>query len=118
MKPAGPQRRHFHVAARELLLDQPDRCPFLPALTLDGLAVTSGGQHYLVLTLGLDRVYVGPDDQTVRRRAQVLSLALHQGVAALDPTRADLVGWWITAAWEAAVDNLVEAIAAGDLDRL
>lgn len=102
-------RRHFHVPARELALD-PQPCPFLPALVLEGLAVTPDEQHHLILRLGQDRFYVGPTDQDVARRVRLLAQALCQGTAHLDTAHADLVGWWVTAAWEATLDEIVDAI--------
>lgn len=99
-------RRHFHVPARELALDAPQPCPFLPALALEGLAVTPEQQHHLILSLGQDRFYIGPTDQAVARRAQLLATALHQGTAHLDRDHADLIGWWVTAAWESSLDEL------------
>lgn len=52
---------HFQVDARELLLDQPERCPFYMPLALEGIAVTPTGQHHLVLNTPAARFYAGPD---------------------------------------------------------
>lgn len=112
------QRHHFHVPAREMLLEHPERCLFLPNLTLDGVAVTEAGHHHLILTLGdLDRIYFGPDSLTVSRRAEILISALQRGAAQIDHAQADLVRVWILLAWEAALDELTEALA-GDLEHL
>ncbi len=117
----GPEvpRGHFHVTARELRLEEPERCPFLPALTMDGLAVTPEGQHHLILTLrATDRMYFGPDERTVTRRTQILTMALQRGEAALDRYHADLVGEWVATVWEAAIDELVDAMIGTDLAKL
>lgn len=103
--------RHFHVPADELLMDQPARCDFLPTLTLDGIAVTAAGQHHLILTLrDRARIYVGPDDATVDRRAAIMAAALTKHLGAF---LADLVGEWIRWAWDALLDQLVEQLTAG-----
>lgn len=110
MTAAPAPGRHFHVAADELLLDDPVRCDFLPTLTLDGIAVTHTGQHHMVLTLaGLARFYIGPDDTTVTHRAQILTAALSKH---LDPAHAALVGQWIQWAWEALLDELVDRLTS------
>lgn len=113
------QRRHFHVAARELLLKPAVSCPFLPDLSMVGLAVTPTGQHHLILSLAdRDRFYLGPDSATIARRTQILIAAMQQGTRALDGPRASLVDVWVAAAWEATLDELTDAIAAGDLAQL
>lgn len=99
---------HFHVPAREILDDEPTTCPYLPHLTLDGLAVTPTGQHHLVMTLcDTARFYVGPDTATVHRRAHILTTALSRR---LEPFHAHLVHQWILAAWEATLDELVDSL--------
>ncbi len=70
---------HFHVEGRELLMDRPERCPFYPALALEGLAITPVGQHHLILGTPAARFYAGPDTTTVARRAQLLAAGLRQG---------------------------------------
>lgn len=108
--PPGIPGRHFHVPADELLLDDPVRCDFLPTLTLDGIAVTAGGQHHLVITVaGIARFYVGPDDATVTRRAQILTAALNTHLTADHST---LVGQWIQWTWEALLDELVDRLTS------
>lgn len=102
-------RRYFHVPARELLLDAPQRCPVLPGLALQGLAVAEGEQHHLSLGSGT-RFYVGPDTATVQRRAGILAAGLRQAGLAAD--HAQLAGAWVQEAWEASLDELVAAIAA------
>lgn len=102
--------RHFHVPARELALNPAQPCPFLPALVLEGLAVTPNEQHHLILSMGQDRFYFGPTDQAVARRSRLLAAALCQGAAQLDPDHADLVGWWVMAAWGATLDELVDTL--------
>lgn len=110
MTAAPAPGRHFHVAADELLLDDPVRCDFLPTLTLDGIAVTHTGQHHMVLTLaGIARFYIGPDDTTVTCRAQIFTAALSKH---LDPAHAALVGQWIQWAWEALLDELVDRLTS------
>jgi len=100
--------RHFHVPAVEMLLEDPVRCIFLPTLTLDGIAVTDAGQHHLVLTLaGIARFYIGPDDTTVARRAQILTAALSRHLKA---DHADLIGQWIQWSWDSLLDELVDRI--------
>ena len=121
MSDAEPQtpRRHFHVDAVEMLLEDPQPCLFLPDLQLVGLAVTPAGQHHLILTLGTeDRIYFGPDDVTVARRAEILAAALRLGVRALEPFHAAAVANWVSLAWEAALDELAGALAAPALARL
>lgn len=116
MTSAPAQRLHFHVDARELLLEAAVACPFLPDLSMIGLAVTSTGGHHLILSLAnLDRFYFGPDSATVARRSQILIAALQQGTRALDGPRAYLVDVWVSAAWEATLDELTDAIAGDDL---
>lgn len=56
------------------------------------------------------RFYVGPDTATVQRRTQILAAGLHQAGLGLD--HAQLAGAWVREAWEAALDELVDAIAA------
>lgn len=103
--------RHFHVAATELLMPDPMHCPFLPTLTLDGVAVTPSGQHHLILSLhGRARMYIGPDDTTVRRRADTMAAAL---TPHLGTFHADLIGEWVRWAWDALLDELVEQLTAG-----
>lgn len=114
-----PVRRHFHVPAQEMLLEQAERCLFLPGLTLDGLAVTARGDHHLILTLAdTDRIYLGPDDTTVSQRAQILADALHHGRAAIAPDHAALIRDWIQLAWEAMLDEVVDAISGPALKHL
>lgn len=109
---------HFHVAARELLMDQSERCPFYPPLVLEGLAVTQAGQHHLILGTPAARFYAGPDTRTVARRAQLLSAALHQGRPGLSHDLAAAVAAWVELCWEGVVDELVDAIAGRCLEGL
>ena len=110
--------RHFHVEARELLFEQPEPFPLLPALQLLGVATTPAGQSHLILTLGEDRSYFGPDSATVARRTAILIAGLRLGPAALDDARAYLIDVWVSAAWEATLDALTDLISAGDLAHL
>lgn len=113
MKIRTIRSRHFHVHAREMLLEEPTRCPFLPGLAMVGLAVTADEQHHLILEIGdqelADRFYAGPTQHDVKRRARTLSRALQQRPE-LDEFHAGLVEDWVLLAWEAALDELVEAI--------
>lgn len=112
MSPHQEQRRHFHVDAREMLLDVPEKCPVAPGITFDGLAVTPEGQHHLIVTARGQRAYVGPDVATVTRRAEILTQALSHGPAALDTDHATWVGWWVREMWEAVTDELTNAITS------
>lgn len=103
---ASTAPRFFHVPADEVMSSQPCRCPLMPGLTLDGLAVTEGEQYYVILSLqGVARFYVGPDSATVERRAGILAAALRR--RGLDLDHAQLVGRWVEAVWEATLDELV-----------
>lgn len=105
--------RHFHLPARELLLEEPVACHYLPGLALAGVAVTAAEQHHLILELGgleqVDRFYLGPTQDDVERRAQILAAALQAGPQ-LDELHAGLVQDWILLAWEATLDALVERL--------
>lgn len=109
---------HFQVDARELLLDQPERCPFYMPLALEGIAVTPTGQHHLVLNTPAARFYAGPDTATVARRAQLLGAALRRGRAGLSVDLAAAASAWVELCWESVVDELVDAIAQRDLGLL
>ena len=102
---------HFDVDAHELLMDQPEQCPFYPPLVLEGIAVTPGGQHHLVLRTPSARFYAGPDTATVTRRAQLLAAALRDGRPGLSVALADAAAAWVDLCWESVVDELVDAIA-------
>ena len=110
--------RHFHVEAQEMLFERPECFPLLPALQLLGVAMTPAGQGHLILTLGEDRSYFGPDSATVARRTAILIAALKQGPVALDDPRAYLIDAWVSTAWEATLDALTNLISAGDLAHL
>lgn len=105
--------RHFHLPAQELLLEQPARCPYLPGLALLGVAVTASEQHHLVFELGnleqADRFYLGPTQDDIEHRAQLLVAALQTGPR-LDEFHSGLVREWVELCWEATLDALVERI--------
>lgn len=107
---------HFYVAARELILDVPQACPFYPPLAFVGLAITPDGEHHLILTTGASRFYAGPDTATVRRRSQILSAALRGGRPQLDPSLVAGAAAWIELCWESVIDELVDAIAVPALE--
>ncbi len=101
-------RRHFHVPARELLLEAPEPCPVYPGLALVGLAVTPAGQHHLICTIGVrHRFYLGPDEHTVTRRAGILTAALQAAPNPVGAQTARAAGLWLTTAWDALLDELV-----------
>lgn len=102
---------HFHVTARELLLDLPERCPFYPHLCLQGIAVTPHGHHYLILDTPAARAYAGPDSATVERRAMILASALRDGEAGLASDLADATAAWIQLCWDSTLDELVDAFS-------
>lgn len=115
-RPAGVHERrvrsrYFHRPGRELLLEESVACPYLPGLALVGVAVTVAEQHHLIFELGalgqVDRFYIGPTQEDVARRAQILASALQAGPR-LDELHAGLVQDWILLAWEATLDALVE----------
>ncbi len=98
-----------------MLLNLPQACHAWPLLTLDGVAVTAQGQHYLILTFkDMTRCYIGPDQTTVQRRAELVAAALARR---LGPIQAAQVGAWVEWAWEALLDELVDAIST-DLKEL
>lgn len=105
--------RHFHLPARELLLEEPVACHYLPGLVLVGVAVTAEEQHHLIFELGgleqVDRFYVRPTQDDVERRAQILATALQAGPQ-LDGFHAGLVQDWVLLAWEATLDAFVERL--------
>lgn len=113
MRSRSIRSRHFHVPARELLLQPPQRCPYLPGLVMVGLAVTTREQHHIILELGnstaADRIYLGPTREQVRQRAQILAQALQQ-LPGIDSFHADLVRDWTTQTWDSLVDELVEQL--------
>jgi hypothetical protein len=72
-------------------------------------------QHYLILTFqDMTRCYIGPDQTTVQRRAELVAAALARR---LGPIQAAQVGAWVEWAWEALLDELVDAIST-DLKEL
>lgn len=104
--------RYFHVPAREMLLDTRDACPAYPLLALDGVAVTPAGQHHLVLSLlPTVRFYLGPDQASVQRRAQLLVAGLEVRSLQGRPEMGRAVREWVLLAWDVMLDELVEAIA-------
>lgn len=103
---------HFKVAAREMLFDSPERCPVFPVLTFDGIAVDEDDCQHLIFTMPAARFYAGPDEATVRRRADLAAAALRTGRAQLDADIAEVVAWWIEACWEATLDEIVDSLAA------
>lgn len=113
--------RHFHVPAREMLLPARQVCPVYPALGLEGVAVTPAGQHHLVLTLLPSvRSYLGPDLVRVQRQTALLVAGLVAGSLRARPDVARAAGEWVLLAWEAMLDELVDAFAGEALraDRL
>lgn len=114
MSGASLPGRYFHVPAEEMLLANHEACPVYPLLVLDGVAVTPSGQHHLVLCLlPTVRVYLGPDRASVERRVQLLVTGLAVRSLRGRPEVAQAVGEWVMLAWEAMLDELVEAIAGG-----
>ncbi|MEN3124037.1 hypothetical protein [Janibacter sp. LM] len=112
MKNSEAVRRHFHVPAREMLLEDPQRCPWLPGLTMVGVAVTDDEQHHVILELGtrsVDRFYLGPTQDDVTRRAQVLAHALRQWPRMSTP-HASLIQDWVLMTWDSLLDELVAAL--------
>lgn len=118
-----PQRRrtrsrHFHVTAREMLLELPHRCPYLPGLALLGVAVTATEQHHIVLELGsstsADRFYLGPTQEQVQQRARILGAAL-QELPDVDAFHASLVQEWVLLTWESLLDEIVEQVVDASL---
>lgn len=101
-----------------MLLDAPERCPFYPPLTFDGLAVTATGQHHLLLSTPTVGFYAGPDKATVARRAGIVAAALREGRAQLHPDLAAGVAAWIELCWDSAVAEVAAAIAAPTLEQL
>lgn len=86
---------------------------------MEGVAIEGAGGHHLIVGVeDADRVYVGSDEARVRRRALLLADALHQGAAGLDRGHADLVGDWVVLAWEAMLDEVVDAVSAPTLRHL
>lgn len=116
--------RHFHVPAREMLLDTPTPCPFLPTLQLLGLAATSDGQHHLIVRLtgapdtGAQRVYLGPTSEDVQRRAAIITLALANHRNPDATIIAEPVGMWLIATWEATITEVAKAIMGDSLTGL
>lgn len=109
------RRRHFHVRSRELLLEAPQRCPFLPGLAMVGLALTEGEHHHIILeiasTTAADRFYLGPTQKQVQRRAQILAQALQQ-LPDIDAFHGSLIQEWVCTPWEVLIDELVEQLTA------
>lgn len=110
--------RHFHVTAREMLLELPHRCPYLPGLALLGVAVTATEQHHIVLELGsstsADRFYLGPTQEQVQQRARILGAAL-QELPDVDAFHASLVQEWVLLTWESLLDEIVEQVVDASL---
>ena len=102
---------HFKVAAREMLFDSPERCPVFPVLTFDGIAVDEDDRQHLIFTTPAARFYAGPDEATVRRRAELVAAALRSGKPQLDADVAEVVSWWIETCWEATLDEIVDSLA-------
>lgn len=106
---------HFAVSTPHqlLCLDEPQVCPFLPGLRFEGIAVTAGGQHHLVMVLGeQDRFFLGPDRDTVARRAMILLVGLRiASQGEVDDFHGDLIRQWVTDAWDAVVDQVAARIA-------
>lgn len=100
---------HFQVHARELLFDEPIECPLYPPLTFDGVAIDRTDHQYLILRAAATRFYAGPDDQTVRRRAQILAAALLG--PALNAELGAVLTTWVEECWTALLDELVDAFA-------
>lgn len=104
---------HFHVPARELLLQIPRRCPYLPGLAMVGIAITGSEQHHVILELGsesaADRFYLGPTQEQVKQRARILARALQQ-LPGIDVFHASLVQSWVRDTWECLVDELVDQL--------
>jgi hypothetical protein len=96
---------HFRVASREMLLDAPICCPLYGALSFDGLAIDDQQGVHLVVRTAAARAYLGPDADTVARRAHILAVALVHGGMIL-PDRAPGIAGWIGQCWSAATDEI------------
>ena len=105
-----PTRQHFHVTALEDLLDEPIECPVLPTLAVTGHAQSLTGQHYVVLELtgaaAVDRFYLGPTQDLVERRAQIVTHALEHGCSEISAEQAAAVGAWLLLAWDVMLEEL------------
>lgn len=115
MRSRSIRSHHFHVPARELLLQTPQRCPYLPGLVMVGIAVTHDEQHHVILEFGgaaaADRFYLGPTQEQVKQRARILARALQQ-LPGIDVFHASLVQSWVRDTWECLVDELVDQLTA------
>lgn len=109
-----PVSCHFHVAAREMLLEEHSSCPDLPDLALVGLAITDGGQHHVIIEWlskeTIVRAYFGPTQRDAYTRSRLLADGLRQGRAGVSSLHAALVQNWVCATWEATIDELVDAM--------
>lgn len=90
--------------AQTMLFDQPEPCPALPGLVLDGVAVDPTGRHHLAVTLRRDdqvvvRVHLGPDDAMIARRGLIIVTALRSR-GDLDGTEHSIaILAWLAACW-------------------
>lgn len=110
---------HFAApGARELLLDEPEACPWYPRLVLTGLAIAPGEEVHIILSTPLLRAHLGPDTATVARRAAIVAGALEAGRPHMDPALATATADWILLCWEMAVEQVAEAIARPSLEQI
>lgn len=115
---SGPRTHFADPAAREMLLDEPQVCPWYPHLSLLGLAITPAERIYLVLNTPTTRFYAGPDTATLTRTTEIMRAALQRGRPHLDPDLGDGVALWVELCWDAALDEVVSTIAEPTLQAL
>ena len=54
----------------------------------------------------MDRFYLGPTQDLVERRAQIVTQALEHGCAGISAEQAAAVGAWLLLAWDVMLEEL------------
>lgn len=113
-------RTHLAVPAKEMLLDDPEVCPFFGALTFDGLAVTPTDDIYLIVRTGPVRVYFGPDRYGVARGGSVMMAAMRTWQSPPSPEAFPAIMLWLASCWQITQSEIssAEGDASAALDSL
>lgn len=102
-------RTYLAVPAREMLLDDPEVCPFFGALTFDGLAVTPTDDIYLIVRTGPVRVYFGPDRYGVARAGSIMIAAMRTWQTPPRDEVLPAIMLWLASCWQITQSEISSA---------
>lgn len=94
-----------------MLFDEPLPCPQYAALTFDGLAGTPDGHTHLIIRIGTVRAHLGPNADTIGRRALILLASLANSPTPPRPGTGPAILSWLSECWSTTRTALADETA-------